>query len=86
MVPPCQVASTLRNEIEMHVERAAYSSEFRWCIESGYGPSRHFAATPDVGRFRTEADMNRQARPAAPVANVEFARRNFTSARSQNRA
>ena len=39
MVPPCQVASTLRNEIEMHVERAAYSSEFRWCIESGYGPS-----------------------------------------------
>ena len=32
MVPPCQVASTLRNEIEMHVERAAYSSEFRWCM------------------------------------------------------
>jgi hypothetical protein len=31
--------------------------------------SRHFAATPDVGRFRTEADMNRQARPAASVAN-----------------
>jgi hypothetical protein len=29
---PCQVASTLRNEIEMHVERAAYSSEFRWCM------------------------------------------------------
>jgi hypothetical protein len=33
------------------------------------GPSRHFTATPDVGRFRTEADMNRLARPAASVAN-----------------
>ena len=33
------------------------------------GPSRHFVATPNLGRFRTEADMNRQARPAAPVAN-----------------
>jgi hypothetical protein len=33
------------------------------------GTSRHFAATPDVGRFRTEADINRQARPAASVAN-----------------
>src|SRR5262249_14455960 len=28
-----------------------------------------FAATPDVGRFRTEADTNRLARPAAAVAN-----------------
>jgi hypothetical protein len=27
---------------------------------SPFGASRHFAATPDVGRFRTEADMNRQ--------------------------
>ena len=33
------------------------------------GPSRHFAATPDVGRSRTETDINRQARPAASVAN-----------------
>jgi hypothetical protein len=33
------------------------------------GTSRYFAATPDVGRFRTEADMNRQVRPAASVAN-----------------
>jgi hypothetical protein len=37
--------------------------------ESPRGTSRHFAATQDVGRFRTEADMNRQARPAASVAN-----------------
>jgi hypothetical protein len=36
------------------------------------GTSRHFAATPDVGRFRTEADMNRQARPAASVASDPF--------------
>jgi hypothetical protein len=36
------------------------------------GPSRHFVATPDAGRFRTEADMNRQARPAALVANDPF--------------
>jgi hypothetical protein len=28
--------------------------------ESVTGTSRHFAATPDVGRFHTEADMNRQ--------------------------
>jgi hypothetical protein len=34
-----------------------------------FGPSRHFAATPDVGRSRTETDINRQARPAASVAN-----------------
>ena len=48
---------------------------------SAAGPShsRHFAATPDVGRFRTEADMNRQARPAAPVANDPTA----TSAKRQ---
>jgi hypothetical protein len=39
------------------------------CSWSGIGPSRHFAATPDVGRFRTEADLKRQARPAASVAN-----------------
>jgi hypothetical protein len=37
--------------------------------ESEIGPLRHFAAMPDVGRFRTEADMNRQAGPAASVAN-----------------
>ena len=34
-----------------------------------HGPFRHSAATPDVGRFRTEADINGQARPAASVAN-----------------
>jgi len=33
------------------------------------GPQRHFRATPDVGRFRTEADINRQARTAASVAD-----------------
>jgi hypothetical protein len=33
------------------------------------GHSRHFVATLDEGRFRTEADMNRQARPSASVAN-----------------
>jgi hypothetical protein len=38
------------------------------------GPSRHFVATPDEGRFRTEADMNRQSRPAASVANDRTAR------------
>ena len=37
--------------------------------ESESGTSRHLEATPDVGRFRTEADMNRQARPAASVAD-----------------
>ena len=31
-------------------------------------PIASFAVTPDLGRFRTEADMNRQARSAAPVA------------------
>jgi len=37
-------------------------------------PERHwpiasFRGTPDAGRFRTEADANRPARPAASVAN-----------------
>jgi hypothetical protein len=36
---------------------------------STHGPTRHFAATQDVGRFGTETDINRQARPAASVAN-----------------
>ena len=36
---------------------------------SQFGPQRHSRATPDVGRFRTEADINRQARTAASVAN-----------------
>jgi hypothetical protein len=50
------------------------------------GPSRHFAATPDVGRFQTEADMNRQARPAASVANdpkgnIVFRRYRITTGR-----
>jgi hypothetical protein len=37
--------------------------------ESAYGPSRHFAAERRRGRFRREADINRQARPISTVAN-----------------
>jgi hypothetical protein len=33
------------------------------------GPSRRFAATLDEARSRTEADINRQTRPAASIAN-----------------
>jgi len=32
--------------------------------ESGSGPSRHFAAAQQLGRFRREADINWQARSA----------------------
>jgi hypothetical protein len=33
------------------------------------GPSRHFAAAQQLGRFRREADIDRQARSAGSVAN-----------------
>ena len=33
------------------------------------GPSRHFAATQDVCRFRSEADMSRLVRPGQSVEN-----------------
>jgi len=33
------------------------------------GPSRHFAAKQRFGRFRREADINWQAKPAGSVAN-----------------
>jgi hypothetical protein len=33
------------------------------------GPSRHFTATQRLGRFWREADMNRQTRPVASIAN-----------------
>jgi hypothetical protein len=33
------------------------------------GPSRHFAATQDVCRFRNEADMSRLVRPGQSVEN-----------------
>ena len=35
---------------------------------SGCGPSRRFAASMKLGRFRTDADMNRQAKSATSVA------------------
>jgi hypothetical protein len=35
----------------------------------GSGPSRHFAAAQQLGRFWREADINRQAEPAGLVAN-----------------
>jgi len=37
--------------------------------ESGNGPSRHFACAQQSGRFRREADINRQAEPAGSVEN-----------------
>jgi hypothetical protein len=33
------------------------------------GPSRHFAAAQQLGRFWREADINRQAEPSGSVAN-----------------
>jgi hypothetical protein len=36
---------------------------------SAVGPSRHFAAKQRLGRFRSEADIKRQAGPAGKVAN-----------------
>jgi hypothetical protein len=36
---------------------------------SVHGPSRHFAAKRRFGRFRMEADINRQAQPVSTVAN-----------------
>jgi hypothetical protein len=41
--------------------------------ESGSGPSRHFAAERRRGRFRREADINRQARPVSTLANDPYA-------------
>src|ERR1700746_596916 len=38
-------------------------------IPPGDSTIASFRVKPDVGRFRTETDMNRQARPAASVAN-----------------
>jgi hypothetical protein len=38
-------------------------------IDVAYWPIATFTAMPDVGRFRIEADMDRQARTAASVAN-----------------
>jgi hypothetical protein len=36
---------------------------------TAYGPSRHFAAAQQLGRFWREADINRQAEPTGLVAN-----------------
>jgi hypothetical protein len=36
---------------------------------STHGPSRHFAAAQQLGRFRREADINWQARSAGSVEN-----------------
>jgi hypothetical protein len=36
---------------------------------SAIGPSRHFAAAQQLGRFWREADINWQARSAGSVAN-----------------
>jgi hypothetical protein len=38
-------------------------------LMSACGPSRHFAAAQRLGRFRSEADINWQARSAGSVAN-----------------
>jgi len=38
-------------------------------LTTGFGPSRHFAAAQQLGRFRREADINWQARSAGSVAN-----------------
>jgi hypothetical protein len=37
--------------------------------ESGFGPSRHFAAAQQSGCFWREVDINRQAEPAGLVAS-----------------
>jgi hypothetical protein len=36
---------------------------------SASGPSCHFATTQQLGRFRSKADMDRQAKPDGPVEN-----------------
>jgi hypothetical protein len=36
----------------------------RRLLRFGYGPSRHFAAMQHFSRFRSEADMDRQAKRA----------------------
>jgi hypothetical protein len=36
---------------------------------SAFGPSRHFAVAQHFGRFRREADINWQTKPAGWVAN-----------------
>ena len=38
-------------------------------LMSAFGPSRHFAAAQQLGRFWREADINWQAKPADSVAN-----------------
>jgi hypothetical protein len=36
---------------------------------STHGPSRHIGTKPKFGRFRSLADMDRQAKPAGSVEN-----------------
>ena len=38
-------------------------------IASAFGTSRRFATAPQFGRFRSEADMNQQARLAGSIEN-----------------
>ena len=57
------VAKTRKNDVSNTNGVFAAAREFLHC------PSRHFATTQHLGRFRSEADINWQARPAVSVAN-----------------
>jgi hypothetical protein len=61
-------------DVHLHLKQIAddvieIKVRFAMVNESAHGPIASFRGTPDAGRFRTEADMNRPARPAASVAN-----------------
>jgi len=47
----------------------AGGDEDRMSATSVFGPSRHIAVPRDLGRFRGEADIERQAQRAASVDN-----------------
>jgi hypothetical protein len=76
-IPNCNKI-TVNNEVgkfsELRVRLSA--GGMRWREEDGVGlrmsaigPSRHFAAAQQLGRFWREADINRQAELAGLVAN-----------------
>jgi hypothetical protein len=44
---------------EPHRKPVGIDDRMNLAGQTASGTLRHFAATPDVGRFRTEADMNR---------------------------
>ena len=67
--PPAQDMAATHQDAPLWPFLVRFARQAVLSLKSVSDPSRHFAAAQQLGRFRSEADINWQARSAGSVAN-----------------